>query len=144
MPDFNPDKERHVDHKFVVQTAWPGVANKVKTSKGELEMNDKGRMIIKDEVLAREIQKEHPHDLAVTRMRMPKPADQGHRYFFGQTKPLPWAKYDELGRRIQEEQDNGDSDERTENSDGSGNGSGTGSGSCQRPADGEGVTSEHE
>ena len=100
MPDFNPDKERHVDHKFVVQTAWPGVEKKIKTSKGELDMSAKGRMIIKDEVLAREIQKEHPHDLAVTRMRMPKPADQGHRYFFGQTKPLPWAKYDEFGHRI--------------------------------------------
>ena len=136
-PDYNSDKEKHVDHKFIVQTAWPGVANKVKTSKGELEMSEKGRMIIKDEVLAREIQKEHPRDLAVTRMRMPKPADQGHKYFFGSLPAMPW-------KRQSQEANDGDSDERTENSNDSGYGSSTGNGSGQRPVDGEGAISEHE
>lgn len=143
-PDYNSDRERHVDHKFIVQTAWPGVANKVKTSKGELEMNDKGRMIIKDEVLAREIQRENPRDLAVTRMRTPKPADQGHRYHFGQMPPMPWVKYDELGHRIKPQEANNGSDERTENSDDTRNGSEVGRGGSERPVDGEGVTSEHE
>ena len=116
MPDFNSDKERHVDHKFVVQSAWPNSPKEIMTSKGLLKANEQGRMMIKDEALAREIQREHPTDLAVTRMRMSKPADQGHRYHFGQTKPMPWAKYDELGRRIQEVTDgdtkrNNDSDD---------------------------------
>ena len=140
-PDYNSDRERHVDHKFVVQTAWPGVANKVKTSKGELEMNDKGRMIIKDEVLAREIQKEHPRDLAVTRMRTSKPADQGHRYHFGQMPPMPWVKYDELGRRIQEA-NNGTSRENDSND--IGNGCSDGQSESGRPTNGEGTTGEHE
>ena len=129
-PDYNSDKEKHVDHKFVVQTAWPGVANKVKTSKGELEMSDKGRMIIKDEALAREIQKEHPTDLAVTRMRMPKPADVGHRYFFGSLPAMPWK------RQSQEVTDG--SDKRIENSDDTRNSSSIGDGESGRPVDGEG------
>lgn len=134
-PDYNSDRERHVDHKFVVQTAWPGVEKKVKTSKGELEMNDKGRMIIKDEALAREIQKEHPRDLAVTRMRMQKPADQGHRYHFGQMPEMPWKKQ-------KQEANNGTSRENDSNS--GGNGGSVGQSESGRPTDGEGTTGEHE
>lgn len=98
MPDYNPDKERHHKHKFIVQKAWPdasrpndGITDSIATSKGMLKPNHEGRMIIKDEALAREIQRENPRDLVVTRMRADDPADQGHNYFF--TVPeMPWKR----------------------------------------------------
>lgn len=135
MPDFNSDKERHVDHKFVVQSAWPNSPKEIMTSKGLLKANEQGRMMIKDEALAREIQREHPTDLAVTRMRVPKPSDAGHRYHFGQLPEMPWAKYDEFGRRIKEVT-NGDTI-RDNDSDDSGNGGSVGEHGGGRTADGE-------
>lgn len=104
MPDFNPDKERHVDHKFVVQKAMPGddLSEPVLTSKGPLKPDGQGRMMVKDESLAREIQQQHPRELTVTRMRTPGAADRGHRYFFGALPGLPWHKHDEYGRRIRD------------------------------------------
>lgn len=93
MPDFNPDKERHVDHKFVVQKAFPGnEKDPVMTSKGALAPDKQGRMIVKDESLAREIQQQNPRELTVTRMRTPGAADQGHRYHFGGWPEMPWKK----------------------------------------------------
>ena len=136
MPDYNPDREGQADHKFIVQSAWPNSPKEIQTSKGVLKANAQGRMIIKDEVLAREIQKEHPRDLAVTRMRMPKPADVGHRYFFGSLPAMPW-------KRQSQEVTDGDN-KRTENGDSSGNGSDTGDGEGGRPIDGEGAACEHE
>ena len=142
MADFNSDKERHVDHTFVVQKAWPNSPDSVMTSKGELKGNGQGRFTVKDETLAREIQKAYPRDFAVTRMRTPKPADAGHRYHFGSMKPMPWAKYDELGRRIRDDKQEvtDGSDKRTEGSNNGGNGAGIGDGEGQRTTDGEGAT----
>lgn len=142
MPDYNSDRDRHVDHKFVVQSAWPNSPKEIMTSKGLLKANEQGRMMVKDEALAREIQKEHPHDLAVTRMRTPKPADQGHRYHFGQMPPMPWVKYDEFGRRIQEVT-NGDTI-RQDDSDDSRDGGSVGQHGSGRATDGEGAISEHQ
>ena len=136
MPDYNSDRERHVDHKFVVQSAWPNSPKEIMTSKGLLKANEQGRMMIKDESLAREIQREHPTDLAVTRMRMPKPADRGHRYFFGALPEMPWKKN-------KQEVDNGDTI-RKDDSDDSGNGGSAGQHDSGRTADGESATSEHE
>lgn len=111
MPDYNPDKERHVDHKFIVQKAWPdgnhegdGLRDGISTSRGVLKPDSKGRMVVKDEALAREIQKEYPGDLAVTRVRAPDPADSGHRYHFGQWPEMPW-KRQHRDTEAQEEQE---------------------------------------
>ena len=128
MPDFNSDKERHVDHKFVVQSAWPNSPKEIMTSKGLLKANEQGRMMIKDEALAREIQREHPTDLAVTRMRVPKPSDAGHRYHFGQLPEMPWKRNKEVT--------NGDTI-RDNDSDDSGNGGSVGEHGGGRTADGE-------
>ena len=100
-PDYNPDKERHADHRFIVQSAVKRKLDHV-PDHPELKLNSQGRCVVKDEGLAREIQNE-TRDVAVTRMRHPHRSDRGHVYFFGQAPPLPWAKYDELGRRIYEE-----------------------------------------
>lgn len=134
MADYNSDRERHVDHKFVVQSAWPNSPKEIMTSKGLLKANEQGRMMVKDEALAREIQKEHPHDLAVTRMRMPKPADQGHRYHFGGWPEMPWKKNKEVT--------DGDTI-RQDDSDDSRDGGSVGEHGGGRTADGEGATGEH-
>jgi hypothetical protein len=109
MPDYNPDKERHVDHKFVVQKAWPdgvpeggGLDAGVDTSRGTLKPDKQGRMLVRDEALAREIQQQYPRDYAVTRLRMQGPADSGHRYHFGQTPELPWKRRERLEREARE------------------------------------------
>lgn len=108
MPDYNPDKERHRAHKFIVQKAWPGKGkldpgDAIQTSAGALKFNHEDRMAVKDEALAREIQQQYPQELAVTRVNANSPADRGHRYHFGQMPAMPWHKYDENGNRIKDE-----------------------------------------
>lgn len=109
MPDYNPDREGHVDHKFIVQKAWPGTSmdmgDSVQTSKGNLKFNHEDRLVVRDQNLAREIQQAYPRELAVTRVRYPSQADRGHRYHFGQMPAMPWHKYDENGNRIKNEED---------------------------------------
>lgn len=107
-PDYDPSRDGHVAHKFFVQKAWPGKGDldpgdSVKTSKGDLKFNQDGRLVINDQALAREVQQQYPRELAVTRMRYPDQADRGHRYFFGRNPGMPWARYDELGRRLPDE-----------------------------------------
>jgi len=94
MPDWNSDREGHVEHKWVVQKAFAGddIGDAIQTSKGELKPNDQGRMIIKDPALAHEIRMQNPRELTVSRMRYQKPADAGHRYHFGGWPEMPWKK----------------------------------------------------
>lgn len=93
MPDYNPDKERHHNHKFIVQQAWPSiVGDEVKTSKGTLRPNDQGRMVVKDETLAREIQQQYPRELTVTRTTADHPSDRGHKFLFGGWPEMPWKR----------------------------------------------------
>jgi hypothetical protein len=93
MPDFNPDKERgQGKKKWVVQSATPKIEKSIKTGKGELQLDDKGRCLINDETLAREIQKDHRKDMAVSRIFMDDPADRGHHYFWGGWPEMPWKK----------------------------------------------------
>lgn len=101
-PDYNPDKERHVDHTFIVQKADRSAGNTIDVGGKQIKLNKEGRAFIKDEALAREIQTEHRFDMAVTRMRTPSVSDRGHRYHFGQMPAMPWHKYDEDGRRIED------------------------------------------
>ena len=55
----------------------------------DLKFNREGRMLIKDEGLARNIQQEYPDELAVTRLRS---EERGHSYFFGSMPAMPWHK----------------------------------------------------
>jgi len=103
MPDFNPDKEAHAEHKFVVQNATRRPMENVPNFP-DLKFNNQGRLRLTDEGQAREIQ-QMTKDVTVTRLRHPSRSDRGHVYFFGQFPGLPWAKYDELGRRIDEDAD---------------------------------------
>ena len=60
---------------------------------------------VKDRGLAMAIREKYGSgrtpDVTVTKVAYPDIRDRGHRYFFGQlTKPLPWHRYDENGKRI--------------------------------------------
>lgn len=94
MPDYNPDREGHVQHRFIVQpnSKFPN-QDSVKLDNGrELKFNEEKRFVTKNEVLARELQKEYRKDLVVTRVRHPDVADRGHKYHFGQWPEMPWKK----------------------------------------------------
>ncbi len=90
MPDFNPDREGHVKHKWIVHNATQNRNFKgVKAGGKDMLFNKEGRFLINDEVVANEIRNEHPRDVTVTRMRYPDVADRGHKYFFSCPK-MPW------------------------------------------------------
>jgi len=105
MPDWNPDREAHVKHKWICHNAAlnPHSLKSVKTSKGDLEFDKYGRFMVSDEALAHEIRTsdQGKADVTVTRVRYPDEVDKGHTYFFGQMPPMPWHKYDEQGNRIE-------------------------------------------
>lgn len=93
MPDFNSDRELGQGKiKYVVQNAHKPVVKSIMTGKGELKLDDKGRCLISDPALAAEIRKDHPKDLAVSRIFTSHPADRGHKYIFGQMPEMPWKK----------------------------------------------------
>lgn len=107
MPDWNPDREGHRGHKWLIHDATRERLPGVETSKGLLKFNDEGRCLVNDESLANEIRSSEigKRDVCVTRVTAEHPSDRGHTYHFGQFPGLPWAKYDEFGRRIADEED---------------------------------------
>lgn len=98
MPDWNPDREGHVDHEYIVQDATRDRIPGVQTQAGFLKFNKQGRMKVKDPALAAEIRSSEigKRKVTVTRVRHPKPSDQGHRYFFGGWPEMPWKKKQEV------------------------------------------------
>jgi hypothetical protein len=91
--DYNPDKERHVDHKFIVNKATKDPDFKgVQTSKGFLKFGKDQAFYVKDPALAREVMQEVGYDATVSRVRAPSAHDKGHRYHFGQMPEMPWKK----------------------------------------------------
>ena len=87
MYDYNPDREGHKKHKFYVRNATKRKFDKLTVAGKEMKFSNKGRMMIKDEKLAREIQAEYPDELAVTRMRQ----EDGHKTFFSMPE-MPWKR----------------------------------------------------
>ena len=92
VPDYNPDREGHVEHTFVVQKADRSPGDTISVGNTEIKLNAEGRAFIKDEVLAREIQTENRFNTTVTRMRTPSVADAGPKYHFGQMPEMPWKR----------------------------------------------------
>jgi hypothetical protein len=104
MPDFNNDRELGQGKiVYAVRNAHKGLPiKKVHTGKGDLELDSRGRCIVKDHALAAEIRKEYPHDLAVSRLFVNDAADRGHRFHFGQMPEMPWKIRERLERELQE------------------------------------------
>lgn len=95
MPDFNSDKERgQGEIIYAVRPSRKGMAHKtkLKTGKGELETDSKGRLIVTDAALAAEMRNEYRATHAVSRLFRNAPADRGHHYFFGQIPEMPWKR----------------------------------------------------
>lgn len=90
MPDYNPDREGHHQHKFTVLDATRRNLEHV-PNHPELKFNHQGRLRLKDAGLAREIQQE-TRDVSVTLLKHPHRSDRGHVYFFGQWPEMPWKK----------------------------------------------------
>ncbi len=92
MPDWNPDREGHRNHKWIVHKAMKMPRFKsVKAAGKEMPFNREGRFAVKDETLAAEIRKKYPREATVTRVTDWHPSDRGHNYFFS-VPELPWKK----------------------------------------------------
>ena len=91
--DYNPDKERHVGHKWFVQKAVPDAPDSVEVDGKEYKFGREGWMRVSEEGVANAIRQKYGQDgtMAVSRCRWPHPADRGHNYVF--TVPeMPWHK----------------------------------------------------
>lgn len=137
MPDWNADKEGHRKYKYLVHDATREHLESVPTSKGDLKFNKDGRLVVHDKALADEIRTSAlgKRAVCVSRVNGDSAADRGHNYFFGRQPGLPWAKYDEFGRRVYdapEEVSNGDErrQERPDDGNDSGDRGSVGGGEC--------------
>ena len=94
MPDYNPDREGHRDHKWIVHKAIRGTQKGVRVGDKDLMFDREGRFAVSDEGLAADIRKNNPHNLTVTRVTASHPSDRGHKYFFS-CPAMPWHKEQE-------------------------------------------------
>ena len=95
MPDYNPDREGHRDHKWIVHKAIRGNAqfNKIHAAGKDMPFNREGRFMVSDEKVASEIRQKYPRAATVTRVNTPHSADRGHKYFF-RCPEMPWKVKD--------------------------------------------------
>ena len=101
MPDWNPDKEHHRKHKWIVHNAQRKKVEGVMVDGKLLKFGKNGWLRLSDEGMANEVRQVYGRAVTVSRVNGDKPVDRGHTYFFN-VPALPWQKYDELGRRIKE------------------------------------------
>lgn len=91
--DYNPDKEGHVKHEYVVINAEQNGAQGVTIGNKEYQFNDQGYFKIGDDpALAQDIRQTVGRSATVTRVRTPDAADRGHKYHFGQMPEMPWKR----------------------------------------------------
>jgi hypothetical protein len=92
MPDYNPDKEAHRDHGWIVHKATRDKSFKgVTAAEKKMPFNKEGRFMVNDPAVAAEIRKNFPKNVTVTRVNKYHPADRGHRYHFV-CPAMPWHK----------------------------------------------------
>ena len=96
MPDFNPDKEAHRDHKWIVHKAIKGnpAFDRVKIDGKEMPFNREGRFSVSDEKVANEIREAYPRLATVSRVSTYHPSDRGHKYFFS-CPAMPWHEQED-------------------------------------------------
>ncbi|MFA5379893.1 MAG: hypothetical protein WC455_29305 [Dehalococcoidia bacterium] len=101
--DYNPDREGHVPHKYVVVNATKTPKKFIEAGGKKLSFNREGFMRVSDPGVANEIRQKYGGDVTVSRVRNQGTHERGiHNYFFAMPRGLPWKKYDELGRLIKE------------------------------------------
>ena len=90
MPDYNPDREGHRNHKWIVhKTHFP--VDKVRAAGREMNFNREGRFSVSDPGVAAEIRKEYEQKVTVSRVPANHPSDRGHNYHFV-CPAMPWHK----------------------------------------------------
>lgn len=113
--DYNPDKEAHRDHNWMVVKATQDPNFKaVPTAKGNLKFGKDGAFKVNDPGLANEIRETVGPDAVVTRMSNVKPADRGHRYFFGMMPEMPWKRKKHNGEDEEPKEEPGQATEAKE------------------------------
>lgn len=90
--DYNPDKESHAAHRWVVMNATQRKMEGVEVGGKELKFGTEGRLTVGDPGVASEIRQRYGKDVTVTRYRANSAADVGHRYHFGQMPEMPWKR----------------------------------------------------
>lgn len=90
--DYNPDKESHAAHRWVVMNATQRKMDGVEVGGRELKFGTEGRLTVGDPGVASEIRQRYGKDVTVTRYRANSAADVGHRYHFGQMPEMPWKR----------------------------------------------------
>jgi hypothetical protein len=93
--DYNPDKERQVDHKWIVVNNAPKERDAVVLDNKVMKFNKDGAFYMRDGVQAHTLEDVYGTDVVVTRVRASKHADRGHRFFFGQMPEMPWKILEE-------------------------------------------------
>lgn len=90
--DYNPDKERHVDHKYIAVRATKRKLDSIDVDGKEMKFSKEGFMAIDNPALAQDVRQKYHGDVTVSRVRHPHVSDRGHNYFFGQMPEMPWKK----------------------------------------------------
>ena len=91
MPDYNPDREGHRDHKWIVHKAIKDNPqfDGVEAAGKDMKFNHEGRFAINDAKVAAEIRQKYPRAATVTRVSAYHASDRGHKYFFS-VPAMPW------------------------------------------------------
>jgi hypothetical protein len=101
--DYNPDRERHAEHKYIVVNATKQPRKFIEAGGKKYRFSKEGFFSVKDPTAANEIRQQHGMDVTVSRVRSSGQHERGiHNYFFYMPNGLPWKKYDELGRVVKE------------------------------------------
>lgn len=109
--DFNPDKENHVDHKWVIMPGTKKPVESVEVGGNAYKFGRDGWLRVSDEGVANAIRQKYGPEMTVTRMRHPSPADRGHRYHFGQMPEMPWKRQKPAPESAQAVAPTGDEDQ---------------------------------
>ncbi len=95
-------KDRSASDRYEILPYTPGMATET------LELGEKkypwgaqGAIHVKDGGEAQALQEKYDGRVITMKVQSPDIHDRGHRYFFSMPG-LPWAKYDEYGRRIRD------------------------------------------
>ena len=109
------------DKKHTLLIDAQGASNRtIKTESGTLRFengvavlpNDSRARDIYDEIQKTEAQ--HPDQYALVEKKPTVNTDRIHHYYFGSHPAMPWATYDELGRRVLDQEDKADESIRCE------------------------------
>ena len=93
MPDFNPDREGHRKHKWIVHNATRRDLT-IKAADKVMPFNREGRFMVSDESVANEIRQKYPRTATVSRVSAPDPSDRDHKSFFS-CPAMPWHEQEE-------------------------------------------------